>query len=113
MFVCYNNNHRTNVYGLFAREDLKMTFAEVIRTVLEFAAVVLLIIGFFNEKKVVAFEVKLSRAIKIHLRNRRIRKQREKVAMAARVQSRAVEDFFDEEPVLTLVNGGASVHQVA
>ena len=40
-----------------------MTFAEVIRTVLEFAAVVLLIIGFFNEKKVVAFEVKLSRAI--------------------------------------------------
>ena len=90
-----------------------MTFAEVIRTVLEFAAVVLLIIGFFNEKKVVAFEVKLARAIRIHLRNRRIRKQREKAVVAARVQARAVEDFFEEEPVLTLVNGGRGVHQVA
>ncbi len=90
-----------------------MTFADIITTVLEFAAVVLLIVGFINEKKVVAFEVKLARAIKIHLRNHRIRKQREKAAVCARVQSRAVEDFFEEEPVLTLVHGGSSVHQVA
>ena len=33
-----------------------MTFADIIKTVLEFAAVVLLIVGFINEKKVVAFE---------------------------------------------------------
>ena len=90
-----------------------MTFADIIRTVLEFAAVVLLIVGFINEKKVIAFEVKLARAIKIHLRNRRIRKQREKAAMRARVQSRAVEEFCEEEPVFTLINGSGSAHQVA
>ena len=90
-----------------------MTFLEIIKTFFELAAVVLLIVGFINEKKVVAFEVKLARAIKIHLRNRRIRKQREKAAIRARVQSRAVEEFYEEEPVLTLVHGNSSAHQVA
>ena len=51
---------------------------EVIRTFFEFAAVVLLIVGFINEKKIIAFEVKLARAIRIHLRNRRRRKQAQK-----------------------------------
>lgn len=88
-----------------------MSFAEIIRTVLEFAAVILLIVGFINEKKIVAFEVKLARAIKIHRRNRRIRKQREAAAMRARVQARAPEDIYEEEPVLTVVHGGS--HQVA
>ena len=50
--------------------------SEVIRTFFELAAVVLLIIGYINEKKIIAFEVKLARAIRIHLRNRRIRKQK-------------------------------------
>ena len=54
-----------------------MNFVEVIKTFFEFAAVVLLIVGFINEKKVFAFEQKLFRAIRIHLRNRRLRKQRE------------------------------------
>lgn len=90
-----------------------MTFADIIRTVLEFAAVVLLIVGFINEKKVIAFEVKLARAIKIHLRNRRLRKQREKAAVHARVQSRAVEEFYEEEHVFTVINGSGSAHQVA
>ncbi len=91
-----------------------MSFADIIITVLEFAAVVLLIVGFINEKKVIAFEVKLARAIKIHLRNYRIRKQREKAAMSARIQTRAVEDYYeDEQPVLTLVHGSDSAHQVA
>lgn len=90
-----------------------MTFADIITTVLEFTAVVLLIVGFINEKKVVAFEDKLVRAIRIHLRNRRIRKQREKAAVRARIQSRAVEEYYEEQPVLTLVNGTGSAHQVA
>ena len=90
-----------------------MTFADIIVTTLEFLAVVLLIVGFINEKKVIAFEVKLARAIRIHLRNRRLRKQKEKAAMRARVQSRAVEDFYEEEPVFTLINGTGSAHQVA
>ena len=90
-----------------------MTFADIITTVLEFAAVILLIVGFINEKKVVAFEVKLARAIRIHLRNRRIRKQREKAAVRTRVQPRAIEEFYEEEPVLTLVQGSGKAHQVA
>ncbi len=49
---------------------------EVIRTFFELAAVVLLIIGYINEKKIIAFEVKLARAIRIHIRNRKIRKQK-------------------------------------
>jgi len=53
-----------------------MAFSEIIRTFFEFSAVILLIIGFINEKKIVAFEVKLARAIRIHLRNHRLRKQR-------------------------------------
>lgn len=86
-----------------------MAFAEIIKTFLELAAVVLLIIGFVNEKKVVAFEVKLARAIRIHLRNRRIRKQREAArAYSSRVQERAPETEYFEEPVLTVVSDNKS-----
>lgn len=91
-----------------------MTAFEIIKTFFEFAAVVLLIVGFINEKKIVAFEVKLAKAIRIHLRNRRLRKQREaQRAYAARVQARAPEDVYEQEPVLTVVSGGKSSHQVA
>lgn len=41
-----------------------MTFGEIIRTILEFSAVVLLIIGFINEKKVIAWEQKMWRKFK-------------------------------------------------
>lgn len=86
-----------------------MAFAEIIKTFFEFAAVVLLIIGFINEKKVVAFEVKLARAIRIHLRNRRIRKQKEAAkAYRSKVQQRAPEDVYFEEPVLTVVRNESS-----
>ena len=91
-----------------------MTFLEIVKTFLELAAVVLLIVGFINEKKVIAFEVKLARAIRIHIRNRRLRKQREaQRAYAARVQTRAPEDVAEAEaPVLTVV-GKKSSHRVA
>ena len=86
-----------------------MAFAEVIKTFFELAAVVLLIIGFINEKKVIAFEVKLARAIRIHLRNRRIRKQREAARQYnAKVQMRAPEEAYFEEPVLTVVQDDRS-----
>ena len=92
-----------------------MTFFEILVTFFELAAVVLLIVGFINEKKVVAFEVKLARAIRIHLRNRRLRKQREaQRAYAARVQTRAPEDIeiYEEKPVLTVISKNSS-HRVA
>ena len=87
-----------------------MAFAEVIKTVFEFAAVVMLIVGFINEKKVVAFEQKLVRAIRIHLRNRRIRKQRE---AAARIQSRDAGALYVEEKPVFVVMQGSKSHQVA
>ena len=91
-----------------------MAFAEIIKTFLELAAVILLIIGFVNEKKVVDFEVKLARAIRIHLRNRRIRKQREAARQyGARVQMRALEEVYFEEPVLTVVQDVQSSYFVA
>lgn len=91
-----------------------MAFAEIIKTFLELAAVILLIIGFVNEKKVVDFEVKLARAIRIHLRNRRIRKQREAARQyGARVQMRAPEEVYFEEPVLTVVQDNKSTYFVA
>lgn len=92
-----------------------MAFAEIIKTFLELAAVVLLIIGFVNEKKVVDFEVKLARAIRIHLRNRRIRKQREAAkAYSSRVQARSAEsECYDEPVVLTVVSDNKSSFFVA
>ena len=94
-----------------------MSFFEIIVTFLEFAAVVLLIIGFINEKKIIAFEVKLARAIKIHIRNYRRRKQAEAQASYVRVQSRAPEDIEDieevaEKPVLRVISNKNS-HRVA
>lgn len=47
-----------------------MSFAEILKTIAEFAAVVLLIYGFINEEKIISFEIKLARAIRIHWRNR-------------------------------------------
>lgn len=99
---------------LFTQGGIKMAFAEIIKTFLELAAVILLIIGFVNEKKVVDFEVKLARAIRIHLRNRRIRKQREAARQyGARVQMRAPEEVYFEEPVLTVVQDNKSTYFVA
>ncbi len=92
-----------------------MTFLEILKTFLELAAVVLLIVGFINEKKVIAFEAKLARAIRIHIRNYRLRKQREAQAeYAAKVQKRAPEDVYEEAeaPVLTVVSKKGS-HRVA
>ena len=90
-----------------------MNFVEVIKTFFEFAAVVLLIVGFINEKKIVAFEQKLFRAIRIHLRNRRLRKQREAARAKACIQQRASVDFHEEDPVFTVVEGRKSAGRVA
>ena len=93
-----------------------MTFLEIIKTFFELAAVVLLIVGFINEKKIIAFEVKLVRAIRIHIRNYRRRKQAEAQAAYVRVQSRAPEDIEEieevaEKPVLRVISN--SSHRVA
>ena len=94
-----------------------MTFLEIMVTFLEFAAVVLLIVGFINEKKIIAFEVKLARAIMIHIRNYRRRKQAQARMAYANVQSRAPEDIEEaeevaERPVLRVISNNSS-HRVA
>lgn len=94
-----------------------MSFFEIIVTFLELAAVVLLIVGFINEKKIIAFEVKLAKAIAIHIRNYRRRKQAQVRMAYANVQSRAPEDVEDTEeaeqkPALRVISNNSS-HRVA
>ncbi len=48
-----------------------------VQTTIEIIVVLLIIWGFINEEKFVAFEDKLARAIGIHIRNRRRRKAAE------------------------------------
>lgn len=48
-----------------------------VRTTIEILAVLLLIWGFLNEEKFIAFEDKFARAVGIHIRNRRRRKAAE------------------------------------
>lgn len=90
-----------------------MAFADIIRTVFEFTAVILLIVGFINEKKVIAFEAKLARAIKIHLRNRRRRKQAEIARAYASSQSRAPADIEEVAPVIAISEAKKFVNHVA
>ncbi len=101
---------RTNVSF---KEDFTMALSDIILTVFEFAAVVLLIVGFINEKKIIAFEVKLARAIRIHLRNRRVRKQRELAAAHANAQKRAPADEIEETPVISITDGKIKNFHVA
>lgn len=53
-----------------------MSAVEFWKTFFEFAAVVALIIGFINEKKVVAFEKRLAAAIRVYVRARRAERNR-------------------------------------
>ena len=90
-----------------------MAFTDIILTIFEFAAVVLLIVGFINEKKVVAFEVKLARAIRIHIRNHRRRKQRELAKAHTSAQKRSPADVIEEAPVISIFNGKVKNFHVA
>lgn len=90
-----------------------MSFADIIRTVFEFSAVILLIVGFIYEKKVVAFEKKLARAIRIYLRNRRVRKQREIARAYANAQTRAPAEVIEEASVIDFARAKIRNHNVA
>jgi len=90
-----------------------MSFADIIRTVFEFSAVVLLIVGFIYEKKVVAFEKKLARAIRVAIRNRRIRKQREIARAYRNIQGRAPAEVIEEAPVIDFSQAKIRNHHVA
>lgn len=54
-----------------------MTMSFAIQTTIEIIAVLLLIWGFINEEKFIAFEDKFVRALGIHIRNHRRRKAAE------------------------------------
>lgn len=114
MFTCYNITRRTNVYE--TTEGQRMVHADVIRTVFEFLAIVLAIVGLIYEKKVIAFEDMLVRAFKAYRRTRRNKKQRELARQRANmhIQSRAPEDLpEDEVPALTLITKVGRSHRVA
>ncbi len=90
-----------------AKGGFTMAFTNIILSFFEMAAIVLLVVGFINEKKIAAFEAKLARAIRIHIRNHRRRKQRE-LAMAqaqAKIQTRAPADVYEETAVYSIADG--------
>lgn len=82
-----------------------MTAGMIISTIFEIAASLLLIYGFINEKKVIAFETALFRAIRIHVRNYMRRKARAKAVPAARQQDRAPADAHDNGVVFGVIKG--------
>ena len=90
-----------------------MTLALVIRSVFEFAAVVLAIAGFIKREELLDFENKLFRAIGIHWRNYRRRRQYEKKHSAREIQSRAPADLPEEEIAVTVVSAPVTIHRVA
>ncbi|MBQ6265492.1 MAG: hypothetical protein IJK60_08610 [Clostridia bacterium] len=90
-----------------------MTLALIIRSLLEFTAVVLAIAGFIKREELLDFENKLFRAIGIHWRNYRRRKQYEKLHAAREIQSRAPADLPEEEIAVTVVSAPAAIHRVA
>ncbi len=97
---------------MFSRRINIMGIGEIIRSVFEFALIILTLTAVINEPKIAAFEKKFARACKIHLRNRRLRRQAAAAEAASHIQSRAPEDFEEEaaEPRLTLIE---CAHRVA
>lgn len=85
----------------------------IFRSFLEFAAIVLVIVGFVYERKIAAFENKLFRAIGIHIRNYRRRKAHEAMLARQAVQSRAPAAEPEEEIAITVVSGKSTSHRVA
>ncbi|MBQ9850821.1 MAG: hypothetical protein IJO36_08985 [Clostridia bacterium] len=90
-----------------------MAFTDIILTLFEASAVILLIIGFIHEEKVAAFEAKLARAIRIHIRNHRRRKQRELAMAHANAQKRSPADAVEEAPVISILDGKVKNFHVA
>lgn len=89
-----------------------MSIGDIIRSVFEFALIVITVVALINEPRIAAFERKFARACYIHLRNRRLRKQAAAAMAASRIQRRAPEAIEDDfaEPRLTLVE---CAHRVA
>lgn len=90
-----------------------MTLGTAMLSFFELTAVILLIVGFIYEKKVIAFEVKLARAIRIHIRNRKVRKHNEMVLERRRAQSRAAVASSQPVVCMTSVSKKSGAHQVA
>ena len=93
-----------------------MSHTDIIKTIVEFAAIVLAIVGMIYEKKVIAFEDALVKAFKAYRRSRRQRRQRELAAerQQRRIQSRAPEDLPDgEQPALTLITKNGRAQRIA
>lgn len=90
-----------------------MTAALIIRSIFEFAAIVLVIAGFINEKKLIDFETRLFRAIRIHIKNHRKRKAYEAKATTRKIQSRAPAAEPEQTVCVTVVTGKKAIHRVA
>lgn len=95
-----------------------MSNADIIRTAIEFAAAVAVVLCFVFEKKLIKFETNIARFFKAVARTYRANKQQKlRYAYAsANVQSRApsdLEEDFEEVVAFTVINGGKSSERVA
>lgn len=94
-----------------------MSNADIIRTALEFAAAVAVVLCFVFEKKLIRFETNIAKFFKAVIRTYRANKQQKlRYAYAsANIQSRAPEDFEVDLDVsaFRVINGGKSSERVA
>ena len=95
-----------------------MSNADIIRTAIEFAAAVAVVLCFVFEKKLIRFETNIAKFFKAVIRTYRATKQQNvRYAYAsANVQSRAPEDSaedFEDVPAFTVIKGGKSSERVA
>lgn len=89
-----------------------MTLTMLVKTFFEFAAIVLLIVGLINEKKVIAFEDKFFKALRYHIR----RRLRRAASSAAKVQNTRVNNEngnVSNEAGMTVISGKKSTSRVA
>ena len=95
-----------------------MSNADIIRTALEFAAAVAVVLCFVFEKKLIRFETNVAKFFKAVIRTYRANKQ-QKLSYAyasANIQSRApidLEDDYEEVTTFSVINGGKSSERVA
>lgn len=104
--------HRSGGYSQGGNK--KMSAADTIRSIFEFALIILTVVALINERRIAAFEKKFFKACAIHIRSRRARKEREAQMLAEAAQPEVSESHeptaeeINVESIFTVLTGGLS-----
>lgn len=95
-----------------------MSNIDIIRTALEFAAAVAVVLCFVFEKRLIKFENNVAKLFKAIIRNYKASKQQNATFAyaSANIQSRApadIEDYEEEYASFAVISGGKSSERVA